>query len=314
MITNQLSLNNYETNLKQTEIKIKAGKSPRTDEIQQASAVAAQQVSLEQAYNQIQEDYQNLLVVLGLDPNSHLSVVKTITLDDTPLPTLQQSIDIALANNIAYQENLNTYKITERQLLVAHDAQKWQLNLQASASREITGNSDQGTITSAFNNTTNNGTITPLNPSNTSTVSLPEGNETNKTISLNLTVPIDNVNAKQQLVDAQIGLQQATISLAQAKRELISTVTNDYQNLFSLREQIKLSENSVKLAQQSLSIEQMKYNYGRSTPINVNQLQTALTEQAINLTGQKINYINALQQFYQELGITLDKWNVTLTY
>jgi outer membrane protein len=300
--TNQLSLQNSQTTLNQTQLKIKAGKSPRTDEIQQASSVATQQVDLEQVYNRIQQDYQNLLVVLGLDPTSHLTVDKNIILDNSPLPTLQESINTALINNISYQQTLNTYKVTERQLLVAHGAQKWQLNLQASASRQISGNNGEGVADNS---------ATPLNP--IINVPAPTGSGTNKTVSLNLTIPIDDVSAKQQLVNAQIGLQQATISLEQAKRQLVSTVTNDHQNLISLRQQIKLSENSVALARQSLAIEQMKYNYGRSTPIEVNQLQTNLTEQELDLTGQKIQYLNALQQFYQELGTTLDKWDITLT-
>lgn len=309
--TNELALRQSQSELQHMQFKMSLGRLARTDVVQQQSSVAEQRVSVEQTQNQIQQDYQKLLTVLGLDPSSNLTIDKKIQTISEPLPSLQQAIKIALANNIEYLTALNNYEVTKRNVKVAENSQKWDLELQASASHTLAGGNNGISIPSNSGSSCINPPCPLVPPSTNNGIT---GSGTTKTLGLTLTIPIDKISLKQQLAQAKIGLQQATISLAQQKRSLISQVTSAYQSLLSQQQQIQLSENSAKLAQQSLNIEIIKYNYGRAAVTDVNNQRNNLTRDLINLINQKIQYANSVQEFYQLLGITLDQWHITLTY
>lgn len=313
LITNQLALENTRETLRQTIIQIEAGKAPGTDRVVQETDVASALLTIEGNKNTILQDYQNLIVLLGLDPDVKVDIVKTIYVEDIKLPTLTKSIQIALANNISYQQALLNYKITERSLLVAQNQQKWDLQVNATASRTLTA-SGSNTINTGTNSTVSTTTTTTTTPPIFTPGATTGGSSTSKSLTFSLNVPIDNLPLKQQLVNAKISLQQAQLDLENQKKQLITQVTNNYRTLLSQLEQIKLAEKNVELAQQSLNIEILKYNSGRSTSINVTTQRNNLTNAQLTLISQKITYLNTLETFFQTLGTTLEKWKVALTY
>jgi outer membrane protein TolC len=301
---NELALRDAKTTLYQTLVRIKAGKLAPTEQDQQQTNVATQALALEQAKNSLQTDYQNLLIILGLSPNANVITDTTVHMPTTKIPCMEESINIALANNIAYQQQLINFKILERNLIVAEDAQKWTLDLTATASRDLGAAGDTGGIV----------TSTEIVDGVVTTTEISSGLETTKNLTLNLTVPIDNIPIKQQLVNAKIAIQQAKISLQNAKYTLVTNVITSYKNLLSLQEQIKISEYQVKYAQQSLDVAKIKYDYGRTTSFELTTLQTNLREAQSNLINVEISYINALEAFFQTLGTTLEKWCVIVDY
>ncbi len=286
LMTNKQALATSEQSLQQTKLEIKAGKKASTDAVQQEASVATNRLQVEQAENALQLSYQSLINVLGLSPDSKLKLDQNILLDERPLPTKEQSIEIALKNNVAYQQLLNSYKTLQRQLAVAKNAQLWQLNATGTASQNIAQNG--------------NGPNSPT-PASSS-------------LSLSLSVPIDNMTLKQELVNAKIGLEQAELNLYNTKRALTTQVINGYDNLMSQKQQIVLSENDVRLAEQSLKIENLRYSAGLDPPINLIQVRNDLQAKQLNLINQKISYLNNLENFFALLGTTLDRWNIKLTY
>ncbi len=321
LVTNELNLQNSKETLRQTIVRIQAGQAPGTDRVVQETDVASALLNIEGNKNTILQDQQNLITLLGLDPDVKISIDKQIHVDNVKLPTLEKAIQIGLANNIEYQQALLNYKVTERNLLVAQNQQKWDLELSANVSRTLfatgtesvnTGSNSTTTTTTTTGTTTTTTTIVNgfiTNPGTTS-----GGSATTKSLTLSLNVPIDNFSIKQQLVNARVSLKQAQLSLENSKRQLITQVTNNYHSLLSQLEQIKLAEKNVALAQQSLNIEILKYNSGRSTSINVTTQRNNLTNAQLTLISQKITYLNTLETFFQTLGTTLEKWNVSLTY
>lgn len=279
---NQLSLQDAEQTLQQTVMKINAGKAAPTEQIQQQATIATTQLSIAQAQNNIRQSYQNLLAILGLDPQSKLNIVKHLEAIKTLPPSLEESIQIALEKNTNYQTQLLNFQITQRALITQGDEQKWKLDAIAGLNQALDRMSGA--------------------PS------------TDKSLTLDLNIPIHDLPRQQGLVSAKIALQQARTSLEQVKRQLITDVTNAYQDLKFNQQQIALYESSIKLAQQNLNIAKTKFNYGKISSFELTTIQTSLTTTQLGYVTQQIQYLNSIEDFYKLLGTTLDKWHIGLVY
>lgn len=280
---NQLQLKDAQSTLSQTLAKVKVGKAAPADEIQQQAQIAELQLAIASDQNNINQANQNLLNLLGLDPNAHIRINEAIASTYPATPDLQQSINQALANNINYQQALNNFRISQRALVTAKDAQKWDLDAVLNLNQRLSQNT---------------GDVPSLS----------------KSLTLNLNIPVHDMPRKQQLVNAKTALDQAKTNLDQIKRRLITDVTNAYNNLQFSRRQIALYQNSIKLAQQSLTIAKIKFNYGKATPFELVTLQTNLTQTELRFITQQIYYLTSVEAFYQLLGTTLIKWGLALTY
>lgn len=279
---NQLSLQDAEQTLQQTVMKINAGKAAPTEQIQQQATIATTQLSIAQAQNNIRQSYQNLLAILGLDPQAKLNIVKHLEAIKAVPPSLEESIQIALEKNTNYQTQLLNYQITQRALITQGDEQKWQLD-----------------ATAGLNQALNKMSGTP---------------STDKSLTLDLNIPIHDLQRQQGLVSAKIALQQAKTTLEQAKRQLITDVTNAYQDLKFNQQQIVLYEDSIRLAQRNLEIAKTKFSYGKISSFELTTIQSSLTTTQLGYVTQQITYLNSVENFYQLLGTTLDKWHIGLVY
>lgn len=277
----QLSLQDAQKTLQQTQAKIKAGKAAPADGIQQKATIATQQLNVSVDENKLAQRYQELLTVLGLDPNARIHIVETIPTVTTPLPDLNRSFATALANNLDYQKTLVAYQNAERALLKAKDARRWQLDAVAGLNQQ-------------------------LNNSNTES--------TSKSLTLNLNIPIHDIDRQKALVEANIGLDKAKTEMLLKKRQLITDVTNAYHELAFNKKQIDLYKNSIQLAQQSLNIAKIKYSYGKITPFELDTLQTALIKTQLGFIAQQVSYLKTNEDFYRLLSTTLERWNLILTY
>ena len=287
----KLSLQMSQENLQDTNAKIQVGKTPRTDRVQYEQQVAQDQFTITQDENIIQKDYQALLTLLGLDPNSKLSVIRTIDVKFSPLPSQQRAIALVLANNIPYQKALIQYQLDKQAIIVAADKRKWKLDLTAKATRSLTGEGSG---------------MPPVNGADL--------DRTDRSLLVELDIPIDDVSSKVDYETTKIALQQERINVLKEKRQTKTDVIDALRDLKSQKTQIKLAENTVTWSQQSLAIEQKKAKYGRSTPLDVTTVQNTLTSNRLQLITAKIRYINLLQQFYETLGITLKKWGIKINY
>src|SRR5205814_588110 len=80
---------------------------------------------------------QDLLRLIGLDPDAKLDINKHIDVSKLAAPDLEESIKIALANNPGYLSTLITLRQRERDLMAAKDAKRWELTMVATGSREL---------------------------------------------------------------------------------------------------------------------------------------------------------------------------------
>src|SRR5262249_52616067 len=157
-----------------------------SEAIQPKANIAGQQLAISRNKADIASYYQNLLVVLGLDPAAKLEVDTKESSVIEPLPTLEQSIAMGLANNTLYQEALLEHKKNERELLKAKDNKKWQLNAIGTINQPIGGVTNQGS---------------------------------NKSLVLKLDIPIQDREKQKQLLNAKALLQKSNIDKEQIKNK-----------------------------------------------------------------------------------------------
>ncbi len=286
-----LALDESKKLLQQYKTQIKAGRIAPAEIVQQQSQVASQELSITQAKNAVSQAYQQLMLTIGLDPDSNLEIDQNIKIPALIAPSLEQSVQLTLDNNVQYQQAIFSLKSAQVNLLQQQDQQKWLLNLVASKT---------------FNN---NGSTTITTPGGATVTTAGTGS-----VSLNLTVPINDMNRQQGLVNAQVQLEQQKIQLAETKRELRIDVIDAIQNLTFQQQQIIQAQQAVDYAQRSLNVEKIKLSYGRSTVFTVTQLQNTLINAQISLISQEISYINTLATFEQLIGVTLDKYGLKICY
>lgn len=274
----ELALKDSLQTMKNTEMKIKAGKAAATELTQQQAQFANQQLSITRDKNTIERDKQSLLILLGLDPYADLDIDRQIQIEGFAPPEEQKSIELAMTNNVEYQEALISLKQRERQLLVQKNNQWWRLDAVATAAYSF----DQELL----------------------------DNQNSKQLRLELDIPIDDKSRKQGLINAKIGLEQFNIALADQKRRLVTDVINAVRDLKAQREQITLAQNSVHYSEKSLEIAQKKFKHGRTTMFEITSLRQTLTQNRLSLIGQQITYLNTLAQFEQSLGISLERWGL----
>ena len=281
------SLANQEASVRIGQLRVKAGQVAPADLTQQQANVESTRLSVVQDENALRDAYQAFLSALGLVPSANILIDRTITIDHVKIPDLPTCIQTALKNNIAYQTALIQLNITKRALITAQNARKWTLNVVSSAT--------VGAERSALGQ--------PITSS-----------DTNPTLALNLSVPIDNIQAKSGEESAKIGIEDAKINLEQTKQQLVRQVIDQWETIRNQRRQVDIATLAVKLQEKTLANAKLKLKYGRSSVFEMNTLETDLLSQQVGLINTKITYLNAATDLYQTMGLTLDKWKISLKY
>lgn len=292
---NQASLDEAYRLLRATELRIKAGKVAGAEIVQQQAQIAITKMALTRDCNIIAQDYRSLLLLLGLDPRSRLDIEKRIAVFVSPLPSEQEAIEIALCKNLDYQRSLLQLKQLELALAVAKNDQQWQLDLVGRAQQEVIRNKNFATV--------NLNQIDAI------------GNDhpgSDRTLIVNLNIPIHDLNRKHTLVKARVAVQQFKIALENQRKQLIANVLNALQALRAQSCQLGLANDAVKFSLQSLDIAQNKFLYGRTSMFEVTSLQRNLMTQQIGLISEQIAYLNNEASFEKLLGTTLEKWHIEI--
>jgi outer membrane protein TolC len=292
---NQASLDEAYKLLRATQIRIKAGKVAGAEIVQQQAQIATTKMALTRDCNTIAQDYRSLLLLLGLDPRARLEIEKRIGVYVSPLPNEQEAIAIALCKNLDYQRALLQLKQLELALTVAKNEQQWKLDLIGRAQQEVIRNKNFATVN--------------LNQIDAIGNDRPGGD---RTLVINLNIPIHDLNRKQTLVRARVVVQQFKIALENQRQQLIANVLNALQALSAQSCQLGLATDAVKFSAQSLDIAQKKFLYGRTSMFEVTSLQRNLMTQQIGLISEQIAYLNNEASFEKLLGMTLEKWHIKI--
>lgn len=289
----RLQLKEAKKSFEINEKKIAAGQLEPTGNIQQSYQIESLSLLVEQGENDFKTASQDLLQTIGLDPDMHLSVPSDVTLKKITVPDLQHSIELALNHNVSYLAQKMALRADERAYKVAKNQQLWQLDLAANVQ---------------------SGTVNDVTGTNTGVRGIYNGNNVTESARLTLTVPLNDIGRRNQLINAKVRLEKDRINLIAAKRALVTNITNIINNIQSLAKRYELARKQVKLAEQSYALEKKKQQAGISSALDVNNTQNQLIQAQSGLIGAKIAYLNQLSALQRTLGTTLDYWQIKLRY
>lgn len=284
------SLHEAEKTYRNNAVQIRLGKIAKTVNISQKSQIASLKLRLLRAKNQRDQTRQNLLSLLGLDPDLKIQVPKNVDISHWQQPGLEEAIDQGIAHNISYQSQLISYKKNKRALAKARDDMRWKLDFNASLNLGNPGAPGIG-----FPKVSN-------------------GKNYSQTVGLSLDVPIDDLDLKVGLASANIQLRKDAVNLYQAQRELISRVKNAITDLTSTSLQLEMAQQTVSLKQQVYDVYQVKLSLGKGSDLDALEAQNALIDAQDSLINTKISFLNAITDLHVLLGSLLDEWKITIDY
>ena len=275
-------------------LRYRVGQLAKTEWLQQEANYETTRLSWLRQKSSMLSDYQALLAELGLPAKATLAIDTQITLKPKKIPDLNTAINLALNNNITYQQQRIALRAMERAVISAKDAARWQLNLTANYAISGTNNWLQ------FINANNNQNAQVYNAQNS------------PSIIAALSIPINNMPQKQAMMRARWQEEQAKLQLATSRENLIRQVTNQIQQLENMQLTLKSSERQVRFARENMEAAQIKYRYGRISAFELNQLQEQLIQQETNLVATRLSYLNQEATLNQLLGTSLQVWHIQL--
>lgn len=279
----------YENNEK----RIQAGQLETTGNIQQSYQIESLSLMVEQAENDFKNTSQDLLQIIGLDPDMRLAVPSDLTLEKIAIPDLEDSIAIALNHNTQYLALQMAARANERAYKIAKNEQLWQLDLTANVQT---------------------GTITGVDSTSPGIQGIYNGRNLTESAGLTLTIPINDIGRKNQLITAKVQLEKDRLNLIAAKRALMTTVKNTITSIQSQAKRYELARRQVDLAAQSYALEKKKLAAGITTALDVNNTQNQLLQAQRGLINAKIAYLNEISALQRLLGTTLTHWRIKLRY
>lgn len=282
----QMTVNDVVQRIHDNQIKIHAGIMPPSDNIQAEADLASAQLGLNSAQYSYTQNRLTFLNDLGVDPNEPIDVDTKMNNTVYSLPPLASVKSQVLANDVTYQTLLINHHINQRGLAKASDDQRVQLNLVA-------------------NGTTGNGTKAS---------SFMDGSNEGASLGLTLSVPIDNLPLKQELLNAKVQLSEDAINIRSQQWLLESSAINALNNLASLEKQLRFAKSSVEQQQQTLAIANKKMHFGMGSALDISTQQKNLTQAQLTYSSSQINYLNTWLQFRQLTGLTLHDFGVTIRY
>ena len=273
----QRSLKTAKDQEQEDELNYKYGKSTKLDLVQSRAELVSQKLSYNDTVNSLATQYRDFIVNdLGLTSDIKLKIDKKMSLNAPVIPSQEEAIKMALKNNYEFQTTLINFNETKRNLILAKDAMKPQLDLMVSNS--FTNLSDNNDPAAGFT----------------------------------LTFPLDDLTAQSSLVNEKIAYKEAEVALKQSRTVLISSVQDAYQTIKNDRLQIPIAEDQVKLNKETLDGYMLQKKYGRTTSFEVTSAQSTYLDGEISMIESKIALLNAVSDLQDILGMTLDQWHIKL--
>ena len=281
-----------EESVRQTKLFIQAGHKAGNELVTVEANVASAKSNLENDKNNLAQRQYALLAAIGIDPNmpvrfSDLNIKDLMS--KYRLPTLEKTKELILENNIQYQiAQIMLNGSTMRNLLIAEDNTRWQLNLTANAATGNGGGGGQNAgIDSLFN-----------------------GANQSQSIGLTLQIPIDDQVAKQAVLNAKIAIKQARINLKKQKWDIETNAINGWNNVVSAERALRFAENAEKLQAKTYHISYQKYTHGLIDSLELQTAQVQLIQTQQNLLSNQIAYLKALVNLDLLIGHTLQTWHI----
>ena len=221
------------------------------------------ELALEKQKTSLLNTKQDLLQLLGFSPldTSKVSInPQSIAgmIDKITVPLQDDSIQSALEHNPSYQQALIKLRMDQRNLMRDRNALKWDLSL------GYTHNFGQDSQSKL------------LNPDDS--------------VSLTLTIPVNNLSAKSNLISGRISYEIEKLRLRNSKQKLIRTIVKETQTLLDDKKQLQLNSESEKIKKQLLKVAMLKLKFGKTTEFEVATLRQDYIEQQQATVAKRMQF------------------------
>lgn len=263
---------------------INAGRMAEIESVQSEADVAGKEFSLLSAENAVDAARLALTKAMDIDKNSKITPIEETGIPPVPY-NLEQGKKLAFENRPDYLRSLLGYESSKLQLVISKNSTLWDVSLTGGYGENYIRDGAAGS-------------------SDSSTGSWNAG--------LKLTVPIGDLTTRQGYIAADIALKKLENDLARQRESIEIEVQDALRSADMNLRQIKLATQSRVLSEKKVEIETEKLKAGRSTNFQLVSFQNDLVNAQNSELGAIITYLNALTALERTLGITLDRWGVSL--
>ena len=123
-----------------------------------------------------------------------------------------------------------------------------------------------------------------------------------------MNIPIFNrFSVRNQVKNAQIGIQDQQLTLENAKKQLFKEIQTAHSNAIAAQAKYNSSLKAVEASQESFKYAKERYEIGKSTVFEFNEAQTRLTQSLSEQIRAKYDYIfcTKILDFYNGVEIRL---------
>ncbi|MBO8134143.1 MULTISPECIES: TolC family protein [Dickeya] len=261
---------------------IAAGRMAEFEIIQTEADVATQELSREEAINQLDVSRLALLQLLALDLRTPVRATERLQasrVDVSPAAALSQ----AEALQPAYLTQLIVDKQADISLAVARNDRLWDVSLVGGTSQLRDRNSAVGGSRNWENY-----------------------------VGVQVDIPIGDMSQQQAEVQARVNVQNQRIQLAESRQQLERDVTNAVRDIGTRWRQFEIAQRARDLSRRKLDIEREKLTAGRSSNFQVLSFETDLRNAENARLSALITYLNTQADLDQTLGTTLQSWDISL--
>ncbi|NDK99202.1 TolC family protein [Photorhabdus bodei] len=260
---------------------ISAGRMAAFEIVQTEADVAMQELSAEEAANQLDTSRLELLRLLALDLQTQVKATDRLEAKRVDINLLQAQ-HLAQEQQPSYLTQLLTAEQAAINLTVARNERLWDVSLVGGASqvRDRTGSN--------------------------------RSRNWENYAGVQVEIPIGDLSQRQAEVRARVDVQNQDIRLAEAKQSLERNVGNAVRDIGTRWRQYEIAQRARDLSLRKLEIEREKLTVGRSSNFQVLSFETDLRNAENVRLNALITYLNAQAELDETLGTTLGSWDIAL--
>jgi outer membrane protein TolC len=264
---------------------IEAGRMAAFESVQTEADLASQELGVEDAANQLDASRKALLLLLALDLGTRLKASDVLKVEPLEIDQ-QQALQLDLEHQPQYLQSLIDGEQAEIELRVAEDQRLWDVSL--------IGGANQDRRSSAGD------------------VDRHAGRTWGSYAGLEVTIPIGDLSARRAVAGAQVALQDHALQLTGARQSLEQQVGDGIRDMGTRWRQYEIAQRMRELSQRKLEIEREKLQVGRSSNFQVLSFETDLRQAQSAVLNAQIAYLNAQTKLDEQLGMTLESWEIAL--
>lgn len=280
----ELSLERAKGLLETNRALIAAGRMAAADIVQTESQVANQEFALLQAGQQRVTAQLALVQLLAIDPHTNIVAADGIDVRQVPI-NLEQVIELGLGARMDVLSQRLALETRRQALLVARNNRLWDLRVSGSISRER-GRDELVAPTDA---------------------------RTNAAVDVQLAIPIwGDLSARQGEIQATVALRTAEVNYESLVQSSELQIRDAVQLVDAGWQQLEVARRARALAARALDLQQEKLRAGRASNFEVLSFQADLRTADLQELFAGIAYLNALTNLDQQIGNTLETWQISL--